>query len=59
MNKKEVNHRLQSKETWNYLLKNKESFEILKNAWKVDNPQKVYEKRLRKLSNNYSKKNKK
>jgi hypothetical protein len=50
-----MNHRLQSKETWNYLLKNKESLNILKESWKVDNPQKVYEKRIRKLSKNFSK----
>ncbi len=51
-----VNHRMQSKQTWDSFLNNKESLEILKNTWKVKNPQKVYEKKIRKLSRSLSKK---
>lgn len=50
-----VNHRMQSKQTWDSFLNNKESLEILKNAWKVKNPQKVYEKKIRKLSQSLKK----
>lgn len=53
---KEINHRMQSKKTWSQLLNNKESINILKDAWKVDNPQKVYEKKIRRLSKSLSKK---